>query len=151
MEWEDLLVMVFGVDWRCERDNCGSLQDWMSKCVNFLDAVCLKWDLFNPRSQETGQEVEAPTQAAPGEKRRKVDSHPLEKLPPHHGDGAPPVMWGGKRQHFLFVTDCKPLATIASGHTALKTEGMEPLFARIAANLFNMLAMGWTPAGRWGD
>jgi len=29
VEWEDPLVIVFGVDWRRTRDSCMSAQDWM--------------------------------------------------------------------------------------------------------------------------
>ena len=43
--WEDLLVMVFGCEWRFLRQQCQSFAEWMGKCSFFVETICTKWEL----------------------------------------------------------------------------------------------------------
>ena len=118
----------------------------------FIGRVCQEWGLYNPMQQV--HEVD-PTLAPPlpprVEKRARIRNHPLESLPESHGEGSATIRLGGSSRYFVFITDCKPLADVISGHTALKTEDLAPMFSRITSNLFSMLSMGWSPPRLVGD
>lgn len=43
--WEDVLCMVFGVDWRSLRDGCHNISDWMKHVTHFTNTVGSRWHL----------------------------------------------------------------------------------------------------------
>ena len=58
VEWEDVFVLVYGVDWRDFRDNFGSESEWMQNLSYFTDTVCKVWEL--PQIQPPTSKGEQP-------------------------------------------------------------------------------------------
>jgi len=106
VEWGDAFVTVFGMDWRCKRDQCTKESEWMACFPQFESHLCDLWRLF-----KYSADAEAPVNdmAQTGPKRRRVATHPLDQLRDCHGDGAPDILWEGPTQRIVFITDCKPL------------------------------------------
>ena len=79
-------------------------------------------------------------------KKRRIASHPLHQPPDGRGDNAPDVQWNSVAGRILFITDCKPLAGVVNGTTALAAPSLGPVFARTTQSLFNIMEYGWRPA-----
>ena len=112
----------------------------------FESRICTSWHLYNHGDDHEGSKNDRNDQARNAPKRGRVFTHPLDKLPADHGDNVPDVLWEGSTRRIVFITDCKPLAGVVNGTTALTDQRLAPMFERITSNIFKVIQSGWRPA-----
>lgn len=142
--WENIFCDHFGVDWRIVRDACASLGEWMHHFAGFAKRTCEYCGIFYPVCElepDLGK-------SEPPQKQRKTKHHRLEDLPESHVDDSldqPALSWDSPVNHFVIVSDCRPLVHVTNGYSPLSSSSLLPLFHRITNNLVSLFDNGLLP------
>ena len=146
-EWEDVLVLAYGLAWRTFRDNFHTLNDWMGNLTHFVNTVCASWGLPAMAAQETVPDLPL----EPATKRRRLRT--LDQCPPNHShkNGATAYSWHSCGRHFIFVVDCEPMQKVLCGYSPLAAPELTKVFERTVANVGSILGEGWLPPRPWED
>jgi hypothetical protein len=156
-ECEDVLVMVFGDDWRLVRNGCNTREEWLQHLPRFIQTVCKQWEL--PSTQDTAPSPQDAPEPSSTKKMRKANRRLADCLTKHADDAACSSKPGSRDSllpdegpsRFLFVVDCKPLQRIVCGHSLLLAPELKPLFTRIVKHIATILDIGWLPPDGWRD
>ena len=137
-EWEDVIVLVYGLEWRSLRDNCGTLHEWLSNRSHFINKVCELWKL--PLLVETVIET-IPTTITKKTRRTGL----LEDVPEQSFPGAA-IDWGNAAKNFVFIVDCQPVQRVLCGGSPSRAPELRPSFNNITENLTAIIEAGWSPS-----
>lgn len=134
--WENPLVLAFGPTWRVIRTILPEWQDWNRKQKHFIRNICCQWHLpiTAPRDPEVLLlDALIPKAKATLENCPSLVAHPDDQIL--------------HRSSFClnFVVDCKVLADLLSGITALCNEEQRPLFIRLARDIASFHSKSWVP------
>ena len=148
VEWEDVFVKVFGVDWRSLCDSMATSAEWRLKEEFFVNTFCALWHL--PPLGEHGC-GDVGVCAVPRPKHQRLSS--LDDRPQQHSiDGVDTCApWERTRGRFLFVVDCKPVQQVSCGTSPLRALDLHGSFDAMSHDLQAILVSGWLPARSWDD
>ena len=169
--FDDLMVLVLGVEWRTFRDSCAKTQ-WKTNSAELVDLICDSWGLpsdpsrtvlashaarkAKPASDASGAlDGSSPVQNIVQGSLDTVTHHALESgfstgasqdgagafEKAHPGDRN----WTHDRQRLLCVVDNQVVAETVSGRVALADLEVRPIFDKIGASLLKLLDTGLRP------
>ena len=110
-EWEDVLVLALGLDWRTFRDGFADEAAWQSESVRFINVVCERWGLPMLTCMPVPNTLRI---LDPPQKRARLTPWLLENVPDNLALNVD-LGWHGSRQRFVFVVDCKPVQEVTCG------------------------------------
>ena len=131
------MCLVFGDDWRCLRETCNTLSEWMHYCPNFIDSLCTQWHLPQLPPPRCLEQVLDPLD-------KRLDHHDFTNCPAlklHESDH----LWDDGVRRLQIQVDNQTLADLVNGCAVLKEEEYRPAFIRILRNLAKLVELGWSP------
>ena len=131
--WEDVLVSIYGSEWRRQRDQCVNEKEWLRRSSHFVNEVCKAWSLPVAASRTAFANQDPPKVLG----THKPSTPSL--LDPCLHSGAQEVFeWQYGEKCFAFHVDCKALQEILCGHARLEGDFFLPIIRRITNNLLCM-------------
>ena len=137
--WEGPLVLVYGCDWRIQREKCISASLWKIESHAFVECVCRSWRLPCLKRQSS------------------ASAEPPPSGPPSFGLTAEPDLqisdedanWGSGSFRAKFVVDCQPLMLVMNGDTPLHQGVLDSpegsIFERMGSSILRLLDAGVRP------
>ena len=133
--WEAPFFVVYGPAWRTVRDLHSSLAHWMEGCDDFINRICVEWNLpYLPAKSTQSFDPLLST-------RLPAASTFCPDLPPHPLDSK----WQSKGPRLWLQVDCRSIAELLSGRAALDTDEHRRIFIRIARMILHLHGQGYRP------